>query len=172
VLPLDADNLLRPGFLASAAAVLDAQPDVAVVYPDRELIGRQRGLVNVPEPDLDILCAGNYIDACALIRRDVLRAEGAWDATLPAGGLEDWELWIRLLSRGRQFHHLAQAGFDYRIRPGQMSGNLQDPATVAALVRAVVDRHEGVFAATVRTTIPRLLRATVDLRRRLDRTSG
>jgi hypothetical protein len=167
VLPLDADNLLRPSFLASAVAVLSSLPETAAAYPDRQFIGRRTGEQRVAEPDLEMLCGGNYIDACALIRRDVLVRHGGWDSTLPTGGLEDWELWIRLLAAGEKILHLPIVGFDYRVRLAQMSHRHNDPEVLVPLVSAIVAKHKDVFAAHVETVIPRFFHALVDMNNRL-----
>ena len=43
ILPLDADNRLLPGFPAAALRVLDAEPEVGVVYGDRLDFGLRSG---------------------------------------------------------------------------------------------------------------------------------
>jgi hypothetical protein len=70
ILPLDADNLLRPRYPAVAAAVLDRDPDIAVVYNDSQLFGEQHRFAGPAPFDLDRLLRGNYIDNCAVYRRE------------------------------------------------------------------------------------------------------
>ena len=71
VLPLDADNRLRPGFPAAALRVLDASPEVGVVYGDCQEFGRRSGRREVGDASLARLLWGNYIDACAVFRKDL-----------------------------------------------------------------------------------------------------
>jgi hypothetical protein len=35
-------------------------------------------------------------------------------------GLEDWDFWLRVASRGGNFVHLPKIGFDYRLRRDSM----------------------------------------------------
>ncbi len=118
ILPLDADNRLVPGFLASAIRALDADPEVGVVYGDRIDFGARSGRLRVRDFDLDTLLWANFIDACAVYRREVWEAGGGYDA----GALvwEDWEFWISAAERGWRFLRLDEPGFEYRVRPNSM----------------------------------------------------
>jgi glycosyltransferase involved in cell wall biosynthesis len=118
VLPLDADNRLVPGFLASAIRALDADPEVGVVYGDRIDFGARSGRLRVRDFDLDTLLWANFIDACAVYRREIWEAGGGYDA----GALvwEDWEFWISAAERGWRFLRLDEPGFEYRVRPNSM----------------------------------------------------
>ena len=124
ILPLDADNRLRPGFVTAALAILGTQPEVGVVYGDRRDFGMRDANVHVPAFDTDALLQCNFIDACALMRKEVWRACGGYDTALPAW--EDWDLWIGATELGWQFHHLPGIAFDYRVRPDSMSAVLRN----------------------------------------------
>ena len=119
LIPLDADNRIRPGYLQQAIAVLDAQPRVGVVYGDRAMFGMRNETVQVPDFDHQTLREGNYIDACAVLRKTLWQEVGGFDETLPA--YEDWDLWLAASEAGWRFHHLPQVLFDYRVRPGNLS---------------------------------------------------
>jgi GT2 family glycosyltransferase len=155
LLPLDADNRLRPGFPAAAVAVLDAAPEVGVVYGDREEFGCRAGRVTVPEFDLDGLLRANSIDACAVFRREVWEQCGGYDATMPAMGWEDWDLWIGAAERGWRFHRLPEVTFDYRVRPGSMATRLLTAEVGEPLRLHMIDKHRDLF----RRRLPRLLTA-------------
>lgn len=118
VLPLDADNRLAAGFLASAIQVLDAEPEVGIVYGDRLDFGLRMGRVEVPELDLAALLWSNLFDACAVYRREIWEACGGYDDG--ARVWEDWELWISAAERGWRFHRLPDVTFEYRVRPNSM----------------------------------------------------
>ena len=49
ILPVDADNLLAPQFIAQAVPILEAQPNVKVVCPTMEFIGDKQGPWRLPE---------------------------------------------------------------------------------------------------------------------------
>jgi hypothetical protein len=118
VLPLDADNRLAPGFLASAIRVLNAQSEVGVVYGDRIDFGARSGRAHVPSFDLNVLLQSNFIDACAVYRREIWQSCGGYD--VGAAVLEDWEFWIAAAKQGWGFCRLPDVSFEYRVRPNSM----------------------------------------------------
>jgi hypothetical protein len=145
ILPLDSDNRLRAGFMEAAIARLDADPAAGVVYGDRCEFGLRSGRVRVPEFDLDRLLTGNYIDACAVFRRQAWEQCGGYDPALTAW--EDWELWIAIASRGWRFHHLESVTFDYRVRPDSMVVACQDAAVGQPLQEHIVQKHRELYLA-------------------------
>jgi hypothetical protein len=118
ILPLDADNRMVPGFAAAAMRTLDADSALGVVYGDRIDFGARSGRLRVPDFDLDTLLWSNFIDACAIYRREVWAQGDGYDAG--AAVWEDWELWISAAERGWRFARLDQPGFEYRVRPNSM----------------------------------------------------
>lgn len=147
VLPLDADNRLRPGFVTAALAVLDSNPAVGVVYTDRAELGLRNDRVHVPPFDIATLLAGNFIDACTVLRKEVWRQNEGFDATMPAPGWEDWDLWIGTAGRGWKFEHLPIEGFDYRVRPGSMITAFEDPNVRRAVLGYLVGKHRDLYLA-------------------------
>ncbi len=118
ILPLDADNRIRPGFIEAALAVFRNQSDVGVVYSARLDFGAKDRRVDLPDFDLLTMLGRNFIDACALFRREVWTQCGGYDETLHA--LEDWELWLHAAKHGWQFHRLEPVYFEYRVRTDSM----------------------------------------------------
>jgi hypothetical protein len=97
---LDADNVIYPTTLAKLSAGLSRHPQAAFAYG---IIGTSddRGLLSHLPWDLGRLCAGNYIDAMALISRRALEEVGGYDEYFGMkGGWEDYELWLRLGASG------------------------------------------------------------------------
>jgi hypothetical protein len=170
VLPLDADNRLRTGFVEAALDVLARNSDVVAVYGDRYEFGQRSGRVEVGVPDLDRLLCGNYIDACAVIRRDAWRACGGYDEAMPVQGHEDWELWLSMLERGFTLQRLGMVAFDYRVRPDSMLSRTS-PDVQAAIERYVLAKHAPFYLTHLRRQVDRLAAATTPLasprRRRL-----
>lgn len=118
ILPLDADNRIRPGFIATALAVFRDRPEVGVVYSAYHAFGVKNLRVDPPDFDLLALLGRNFIDACALLRREVWVQCGGYDETLHA--LEDWEFWLHAAKHGWQFHRLTPVYFEYRVRADSM----------------------------------------------------
>ena len=153
LLPLDADNRLVPGFVERAADILDSRAETGVVYGDRRDFGLRSGFVDVPSFDLGELIAANFIDACALVRRQVWEDCGGYDSRMPAPGWEDWDLWLGACRRGWGFHHLPVEAFEYRVRPGSILAELADEESRAPLVRYLLSKHGELY----REHLPELL---------------
>lgn len=120
ILPLDADNQLRSAYVEHGIRILDANPQVGVVYGDAEYIGKRSGRWHVGSFDRDQLLQWNYIDACAVYRRSVWEQNGGYDSTMPVQGLEDWDFWLGALEHGWQFAYVPEVLFDYRIAKESM----------------------------------------------------
>jgi glycosyltransferase involved in cell wall biosynthesis len=120
ILPLDADNRLRPDYIEHGIRILDANPRVGVVYGDAEFIGLRTGRWHVGSFDRDQLLRRNYIDACAIYRRSVWEENSGYDGTMPVQGFEDWDFWLGALEHGWQFAYEPQVLFDYRTAKESM----------------------------------------------------
>jgi len=163
VLPLDADNRLCPAFVDAALAVLDASPEVGVVYGNRREFGLRDGIVDVPAFDLPTLLTYNFIDACAVVRRTAWDAAGGYDPTAPVSGWEDWEFWIAVAERGWAFHHLGIPGFEYRVRPDSMLSGTTAVDARRRLYLHVIDRHEALYREHLTEILMRAQRTASDL---------
>lgn len=120
ILPLDADNRIHPAYLERGISILDARPEVGVVYGDAEYFGSREGRWKIGPFDRERLLKWNYIDACAVIRKKLWEQNGGYRRGMPVQGLEDWEFWLHTLSHGWQFAYVPEVLFDYRVMPGSM----------------------------------------------------
>jgi glycosyltransferase involved in cell wall biosynthesis len=123
ILPLDADNKVRPAYLTRAIEIMDADPSVAVVYGNAEYFGEKTGLWKTGDYNMQKLMIANYIDACAVIRRSVLDEVGLYDTNMKLGW-EDWEMWLRISFAGYLFRYVDEVLFDYRVMNSSMSKTL------------------------------------------------
>lgn len=115
IIPLDADNHLLLPYLAEGIAVLESQPGVGVVFGDARIFGEKEGTwVNHPLQLREILFE-NYIDNCAIFRREAWESVGGYDENAPFHTREDWFFWLDLLDKGWTFHYLNQFCFEYRF---------------------------------------------------------
>jgi glycosyltransferase involved in cell wall biosynthesis len=139
VLPLDDDNRIREGFLAEAIRVLDDSPEVGIVYGDRYDFGLVTAIQHIREFDLDTLLDGNYIDACAVFRKQVwIDCQGFDPSMCP---LDDWEFWIHAAGRGWRFHHIPRVAFDYRVRPGSLIAEIRAGASDEVFRKRIRGKH-------------------------------
>jgi len=143
ILPLDADNKVRPAYLTRAIELLDANPGVAVVYGNAEYFGERTGIWKTGAYNMQKLMIANYIDACAVIRRSVLDQVGLYDTNMKLGW-EDWEMWLRISFAGYEFRYVDEVLFDYRVGNTSMSKTLYNNyAKPNSIENYVHEKHAG-----------------------------
>lgn len=126
---LDADDVWEPGYLAAAAAHLDAHPGVGVLCFGVRVLEGETPTAHVihkktpgPAYTTSGMLEGDVGTICTpLVRRDVFLAAGGFDETLRAN--EDCHLWLRL-SRVTGIHQDPAPLLLYRRHPGNASGDV------------------------------------------------
>src|SRR5262249_49508618 len=142
---------------AAALSVLDAAPEVGVVYGDRQEFGSRKGRIEVSEFDLDGLLRANYIDACAVLRREVCEQCGGYDEAMRLGW-EDRDLSLAPADPGWRFHRLPSLALDYGVRPSSMTSRLHQAEVGVPLRLHMIDKHHHLY----RRRLPELLTAQHD----------
>lgn len=123
VMVMDADNLVYPTCLRRLADALSHEPDAVFAYSALEQFAGQAGILSGYAWNPEWLCAANYIDAQAMIRRSALLALGGYRVGDPlVFGWEDWEMWLRIASRGERGVLVPQMLGRYRVQAGSMIG--------------------------------------------------
>ncbi len=112
VLPLDADDVLRPEVLGALAAALDASPRAAAAWGWYQRFGDE----STPQQTASCLdpwqlTYQNDLPATALLRRTALADVGGWGSW---EGYEDWALWLALAEAGWEGVGLPRVVYDYR----------------------------------------------------------
>jgi hypothetical protein len=143
ILPVDADNKIRPGFAEEAVRFLERNDEFGVVYGDRHHFGARTGRVHVPEFELAKMLGGNYVDACAVLRKETWKDVGGFDGAMT--GLEDWEFWIHVAERGWRFHRLDAVAFEYRVRPESLLTESLERRVRCGLQAHVLEKHQDLF---------------------------
>jgi glycosyltransferase involved in cell wall biosynthesis len=116
VLPFSSDDLLYPGATTVLADALDEAPEAAFAWGDMKSFGSASAYI----PSAPALCPWhvtfvNSRSGYALFRRDSLLQAGGWQLEW---GIEDWDLWMRLASRGSAGVHVPRLTFHYRRDSG------------------------------------------------------
>ncbi len=121
---LDADDRFRPGKLARQARVLDARPDVGLVYTGWQVIdgdGAPLPHQGWSREEGDVrrrLLLGNLTHPVAvMLRRSPALEAGGFDESLQVN--EDWDLFLRLALRGMRWTCIDEALSEYRVHGGQ-----------------------------------------------------
>jgi glycosyltransferase involved in cell wall biosynthesis len=100
ILPVDSDNLLLPGAVASLVEQLQsAGESVGYIYPNCQYFGTRDDYFQPPSFNLALLLAGNYCDTCSLIDRDVFDAGHLYAEDIGLGH-EDWDFALTLAEGG------------------------------------------------------------------------
>ena len=120
---LDSDDQLEPTALEETAAVLDARPDVGMVYTNyqtMDLAGRVIGpgsRTKIPYSK-DRLLIDFMTFHFRLMRREVFDAVGGMDSTLDSA--EDYDLCLKI-SEMTQIAHVPTPLYRYRVHKGSVS---------------------------------------------------
>jgi GT2 family glycosyltransferase len=141
VLPLDADDLLDPRYVAECVAAISA-PDPAFVYSDCHVFGERHYADALPEYNLYNLLDRNFLTYAALISKDDWELAGGYDESMRLG-YEDWEFWLRLGAANRFGRRFPQPLFRYRKR----NGSLYDVALAhhAEIVAYIQGKHPELY---------------------------
>lgn len=138
VMIIDADNSVYPVCLRRLADALDANPSASFAYATLEAFGFEPGLRSHLPWHVPWLCAANYLDAQAMIRREVLERHGGYRADDEwIYGWEDWDLWLRLAVAGEHGVHIPEMLGRYRTQRTSMisMSNLAADAMRAHLIQ-------------------------------------
>jgi len=112
ILPLDADDLIAPTMLEECAALLDADPGLALIYPDREDFGDVEGVRVAGEYELRRLRYFNQLPYCSLFRKTLWQAIGGY--RINVSGFDDWDFWVAAAMRGFRGRHLGKPFLRHR----------------------------------------------------------
>ncbi len=100
ILPVDSDNLLMAGAIASLVAQLQAAGEqVGFIYPNCQYFGTRDDYFQPPSYNLFLLTQGNFCDTCSLIDRDIFDAGIRYPEHIVLGH-EDWDFALTLAAQG------------------------------------------------------------------------
>lgn len=142
---LDADDILMPDFVTKTAAVLEADPTISWVYVQLEHFGRESGVSEFPEFDVDRLTEGNYLRATALLRSELF-FDMRFDEKLRTGW-EDWDFFLSLAQRGDRGRLLDEPLMLYRKHPesDRMSDLMGEARNKRRVRLRIMRRHLRLF---------------------------
>lgn len=143
ILPLDADDRIAPAYLEKAVEVLDARPEVGIVYCLAETYGAVVGPWPAAEYSLRRMLLGNLIFCSALYRRADWDEVGGYNAAM-AVGYEDWDFWLSLIERGRGVYRIPEVLFFYHLKTVSMA-KAMDAGKKAKMHQQIIRNHKDLF---------------------------
>lgn len=116
ILPLDADDAIAPTYMEKAVRILDADPQVGIVYCKADFFGEKTGLWDLPDYSLRLMLQDNIIFVTSLFRKEDWEQVGGFSVLMKAG-MEDYDFWLSILELDREVVQLPEVLFHYRIKP-------------------------------------------------------
>jgi pyruvyltransferase len=111
ILPLDADDMILPGYLKKGVGIIKNNPNISPVYCDTIHAGEAQGLEKRPEWSKDRLIGGPFIVNSSLYSREAYNYVGGYDTNLQ--GWEDYDFWIRMSKEGYEGKRIPNGLFIY-----------------------------------------------------------
>lgn len=118
---LDSDNKLSNNYIHKTLDYLYDNLDIDVLYTNVIFFDSNESRFKPDVFDIEKILDKNYIDTCAVVKKDFFEKIGGFDENKVLIGREDWELWIRCYSNGARFHFLNEPLYYYRIRKRSLS---------------------------------------------------
>ncbi len=137
ILPIDADDLINPDYIAQAVDVLEKNPEIKVISCNVEMFGDRNGICNYPKFSLRLLARKNMIPICSMYRKSDWEKSGGYSPLVK--GREDWDFWLALFSKGGNFYRLPIIGVRYRIHAGSKRKRTQN--LKKQLIKTINLRH-------------------------------
>ncbi len=122
---LDHDDVLAPFALFEVAASLQTKPEADLVYSDHDYLdletGRRCHPLFKPDWSPEIMLSSNYITHLTVLRRSLMEQVGRFDPA--TDGAQDWDLFLRIASRSKQFVHIPKVLYHWRMHPASTARN-------------------------------------------------
>ena len=136
VLPLDADNRLRPDCCEICLPILRDNA-AGFVYPTIQAFGEESYLMGTESFLPARFVGGNYIDAMAMVTKWAWLRVGGY---IPRHGWEDYDFWCRCVEQGIGGIRVPQVLADYRVHRGSMLYRDTDSKFTKASLIAEMER--------------------------------
>lgn len=146
LLPLDADDWLKPDFLAKTLAAIDREPGADIAHSWVGLAGGHHGVWRTGPLAIPPLLARCTLHVTALVRREVWERVGGWDERF-RDGAEDWDFWIAAAAAGARAVAVPEVLCHYWRGPRSRERRARTPGTSRRLMSQLVAKHRALYAA-------------------------
>lgn len=125
ILPVDSDDKIDPTYVEKAVKILEANPNIGVVYCFADLFGEKTGRWQLPDYDFRTMLLDNIVFVTAMFYKSDWEKVGGFNTKMKAG-MEDYDFWISLLEIGREIYQIPEVLFHYRIKSVSRTTQFQD----------------------------------------------
>ncbi|WP_026952173.1 glycosyltransferase family 2 protein [Algoriphagus mannitolivorans] len=122
---LDADNIVLPEYPLLAIKEFLNNPRLGVAYGRPLFFGEVESVprFQTREFNFNSLLSGNFIDACAFIRKTAFNSVDGFSVDNRLQGWDDWDLWIKVYLANWDFKYIDKYCYKYRVRSNSMLGS-------------------------------------------------
>lgn len=155
ILPLDADDLIKPSYVEQAVTVLEKRLEVGIVYCRAQLFGAVDTEWLLPPYSLKEMLKDNVIFCTAMFRKSDWEEVGGYDPGM-IYGWEDYDFWLSLIELGRGVYQIPDILFSYRVASDSMVRS-KEKWQKAAMFKRIFERHQKLFTDNIEVWINALL---------------
>lgn len=146
ILPIDADDILMPGFVQEAINIFEDNADVRIVTGEiTQCFGKSRQKIIASSFDMSLLLARNQVVVSTMFKREDALKVGGFDTTFNIG-LEDWDFWISLMSLGGSAIIIPGTHLLYRIKKKSRNNSFGGLNAVNQIRKKIWEKHKELFS--------------------------
>ncbi len=145
ILPLDADNRITSEYINKGLPLLIAGR-CDIVYGKPYFFGDVSKIRKFKSKPFNIyhLLEQNFIDACAIYKKEVWIKNKGYDCNTLIKAFEDWEFWINAWSNDFKFHFVNEKLFYYRMTDNSMM-SVFPKEKLSSVHQYLFEKHSAVF---------------------------
>lgn len=145
---LDSDNKIIPEYIDIGIRNLEHNAEAGVVYAKANFFGKdasKKKFITLPF-NINELLITNYIDTCAVVKKETWESVDGFDESPEMFTLEDWDFWLRIYEKGWKFIFINKELFYYRFREGSLMDNFHKSSQVNNRMEYIFNRHSLLLA--------------------------
>lgn len=142
ILPLDADDMILPGYLKTGVNLIKKNPKISPVYCDTIHVGEMQGLEKRPEWSPERLLSGPFIVNSSMYSREAYESIEGYNTEMK--GWVDYDLWVQMMDAGFIGKRIPKGLFIYFHHESEGKGSVSTSArqNMKQLHKTVLDRHK------------------------------